>query len=69
VVLDLPRLSGHPEACRIAPGKPPDWWQFSFKIEKEAHQWLKDALARSNHIGEANFLKVGNLSLPAPSRT
>jgi hypothetical protein len=45
-------LTDDPEASRIAHGKPSDWWQCSFKNEKEAHQWLKDALARPNFTGK-----------------
>ena len=54
-------LTGDPEASRIAHGRPSDWWQCSFKNEKEAHQWIKEVLARPNYTGktEAEGWKFG----------
>jgi hypothetical protein len=45
-------LTDDPEASRSAHGKPSDWSQLSFTKEKEARQWLKEALARPGYTGK-----------------
>jgi hypothetical protein len=46
-------LTDDPEASRIAHGRPSDWWQRSFKTEKEARQWEKEVLARPGTSGKS----------------
>ena len=45
-------LTDYPDESRIGHGKPSDWWQSSFKNEKEARQWEKDVLARPGYTGK-----------------